>query len=265
MQNHIKRSEDNVMKLTSRERLTRIFEKKEIDRPALKLWGAGLHTPSTQYLHPAYAPVGKLAAEKSDLFLTAGSAFSFNCGSRLGEFAEAYSEDTNNPTRKKCHTILHTPKGDLHMCNIYSTIGDPSYVLEHMVKEPEDIEKLLSLPYEPYPVDLNGFYQTEAVLGDRGVTVVIDKNLTPELIEEGNVREIISKIQTMRKDSGFEVMDNIKIAFTGNSVVEEIASRNAEEIKSETLGVELTVGNTLTHSKEWNINGENVTISVEKV
>ena len=102
-------------------------------------------------------------------------------------------------------------------------------------------------------------------LQDHGVTVVIDKNLTPELIEEGNVREIISKIQTMRKDSGFEVMDNIKIAFSGNEAVEAIATRNAEEIKSETLAVELTIGNTLTHSKEWNINGENVTISVEKL
>jgi isoleucyl-tRNA synthetase len=95
--------------------------------------------------------------------------------------------------------------------------------------------------------------------------VVIDKNLTPELIEEGNVREIISKIQTMRKDSGFEVMDNIKIAFSGNDTIAEIVTRNAEEIKDETLGVELTIGNTLTHSKEWNINGEKVVISVEKV
>ena len=102
-------------------------------------------------------------------------------------------------------------------------------------------------------------------LGDRGVTVVIDKNLTPELIEEGNVREIISKIQTMRKDSGFEVMDNIKIAFSGNAVVEAIAERNAEEIKDETLGVELTIGTTLTHAKEWNINGEKVVISLEKI
>ena len=102
-------------------------------------------------------------------------------------------------------------------------------------------------------------------LQDHGVTVVIDKNLTPELIEEGNVREIISKIQTMRKDSGFEVMDNIRIAFTGNETVEAIATRNCEQIKSETLGTELTVGNVLTHAKEWNINGENVTISVEKV
>ena len=102
-------------------------------------------------------------------------------------------------------------------------------------------------------------------LSDRGVTVVIDKNLTPELIEEGNVREIISKIQTMRKDSGFEVMDNIKIAFSGNAAVEAIAERNADEIKEETLGVELSVGATLANAKEWNINGEKVTISVEKV
>ena len=102
-------------------------------------------------------------------------------------------------------------------------------------------------------------------LSDRGVTVVIDKNLTPELIEEGNVREIISKIQTMRKDSGFEVMDNIKIAFSGNATVEAIAERNADEIKDETLGVALSVGATLANAKEWNINGEKVTISVEKV
>ena len=159
------------MKLTSRERLTRIFEAKEIDRPALKLWGAGLHTPNTGYIHPDYAPVGKLAAEISDLFLTVSSPFSFNGGSRLGEFIEVSTEDTSNPTQKKRHIKLHTPKGDLYMCESYSTIGDPGYVLEHMVKEPEDIDKLLSLPYEPYPIDMKSFYDTEAALGDRGVTM----------------------------------------------------------------------------------------------
>ena len=102
-------------------------------------------------------------------------------------------------------------------------------------------------------------------LSDKGITVVIDKNLTPELIEEGNVREIISKIQTMRKDSGFEVMDNIRVAFSGNATVEAIAKRNEGEILDETLGKELLIGTTLTHAKEWNINGEDVTISVEKV
>ncbi len=102
-------------------------------------------------------------------------------------------------------------------------------------------------------------------LGDRGITVVIDKNLTPELIEKGNVREIISKIQTMRKDSGFEVMDNIKISFSGNNAVYDIAKRNEAEILDQTLGKELLFDVTLTHSKEWNINGEVVTLSVEKI
>ncbi len=102
-------------------------------------------------------------------------------------------------------------------------------------------------------------------LGDRGVTVVIDTNLTEELIEEGNVREIISKVQTMRKDSGFEVMDNIKVAFLGNNTIADIALRNAEEIKDETLALELLTDKTLAFAKEWNINGEKVTISVEKI
>ena len=102
-------------------------------------------------------------------------------------------------------------------------------------------------------------------LGDKGVTVVIDKNLTPELIEEGNVREIISKIQTMRKDSDFEVMDNIKVAFSGNATVAAIAERNKAEIMDETLAVEILFDTALTHSKEWSINGETVTVSVEKV
>ncbi len=102
-------------------------------------------------------------------------------------------------------------------------------------------------------------------LSDRGITVVIDKNLTPELIEEGNVREIISKVQTMRKDSGFEVMDNIRLAFSGNASVAAIANRNADEIKEDTLAVEILTDSVLSNSKEWNINGENVTISVEKI
>ena len=102
-------------------------------------------------------------------------------------------------------------------------------------------------------------------LADGKISVVIDKHLTPELIEEGNVREIISKIQTMRKDSGFEVMDKIRVSFVGNESVEGVALRNKEEISSETLAEELTVGGTLKFSKSWNINGEEVTISVEKV
>ena len=102
-------------------------------------------------------------------------------------------------------------------------------------------------------------------LGDRGVTVVIDKNLTPELIEEGNVREIISKIQTMRKDAGFEVMDKIKVAFADNAAICEIAKRNKDYICEQTLAAELLCDATLLHSKSWNVNGENAVISVEKL
>ena len=101
-------------------------------------------------------------------------------------------------------------------------------------------------------------------LSDKGVTVVIDKNLTPELIEEGNVREIISKIQTMRKDSGFEVMDRIRVAFSDNDAIMAIAKRNGAEICDETLADEISEGK-LAFSKQWNINGESVTVSVEKV
>jgi isoleucyl-tRNA synthetase len=101
-------------------------------------------------------------------------------------------------------------------------------------------------------------------LGDHGVTVVIDKNLTPELIEEGNVREIISKIQTMRKDSGFEVMDNINIYISGNAKVVAIAEKNADEIMGETLGKSLTNAEN-ENAREWDINGKKLKIAVEKI
>lgn len=103
----------------------------------------------------------------------------------------------------------------------------------------------------------------EAV-SDKGITVVLDTNLTPELIEEGFVREIVSKIQTMRKDSGFEVMDNIRIYIFGNDKINSIAKRNEETIKGDTLAVDIVDG-TCSTSKEWSLNGENVSIGVEKV
>ena len=93
---------------------------------------------------------------------------------------------------------------------------------------------------------------------DYGITVVIDTNLTEELIEEGFVREIVSKIQTMRKDSGFEVMDHINIYVSDNDRVEAIAEKNKDSIKRETLGIELVIGKTPENAKEWDINGEKV-------
>ena len=99
---------------------------------------------------------------------------------------------------------------------------------------------------------------------DYGITVVIDTNLTEELIEEGFVREIVSKIQTMRKDSGFEVMDNINIYVSGNAKVVAIAEKNAAEIMGETLGKSLTNAEN-ENAKEWDINGKKLKIAVEKI
>ena len=97
------------------------------------------------------------------------------------------------------------------------------------------------------------------------LTVVLDTNLSPELIEEGFVFEMISKIQTMRKDADFEVMDHIKVAFQQNEKISEIAKRNKEMISSKVLADELCVGVDFSIAKEWNVNGETVIISVEKV
>ncbi len=100
--------------------------------------------------------------------------------------------------------------------------------------------------------------------GDGDVTVVLDTNLTPELLEEGFVREIISKIQTMRKEAGFEVMDRIAVSYEGNDKIAGIFKKNAAIIKAEVLADEILEEQTVGYVKEWSINGEQVTLGVEK-
>jgi isoleucyl-tRNA synthetase len=100
---------------------------------------------------------------------------------------------------------------------------------------------------------------------DYGITVVLDIKLTDELIEEGFVREVISKLQTMRKDSGFEVMDHIKVFISGNDKIKKIVSDNAEYVKGQVLAEEIVNDAECSNSKEWNINGENVVFGVEKI
>jgi isoleucyl-tRNA synthetase len=97
-----------------------------------------------------------------------------------------------------------------------------------------------------------------------GITVVLDTNLTPELIEEGFVRELISKVQTMRKEADFEVTDRIIIYASGNQKIEDILNTHAEKIKSEVLADDITLGTADGYVKEWNINGETVTMGVKK-
>ncbi len=99
---------------------------------------------------------------------------------------------------------------------------------------------------------------------DYGVTVVLDINLSEELIEEGFIREIISKIQTMRKEAGFEVMDKITVYSKGNGKIAGLLNKNAETVKSEVLADDIILDAADGYSKEWNINGENVMLSVSK-
>lgn len=99
---------------------------------------------------------------------------------------------------------------------------------------------------------------------DGDITVVLDTNLTPELVEEGFMREIISKIQTMRKEAGFEVMDKITVYSDGNDKIAELISKNEDTVKNDVLAMEIVTGKIEGYSKEWNINGENVTFGVKK-
>ena len=109
--------------------------------------------------------------------------------------------------------------------------------------------------------------QTEGYVSesDGETSVVLDTNLTPELIEEGFVREIISKIQTMRKEAGFEVMDKIVVYAHGNDKIQEVMKAHEDEIKSEVLADEMVLGQTDGYVKEWNINKEAVTMGVKKL
>lgn len=108
---------------------------------------------------------------------------------------------------------------------------------------------------------MEGYYSET----DNGVTVVLDTNLTPELVEEGFVREIISKIQTMRKEAGFEVMDKIRVYVKDNQVIRGIVEKHGNQIASEVLAEEIITDRTEGFEKEWNINTEKVTLAVKRV
>jgi len=100
---------------------------------------------------------------------------------------------------------------------------------------------------------------------DNGMTVVLDTNLTEELIEEGYNNELISKIQNMRKEADFEVMDRIRVSLLGNEKLAQVAEKNKECICSKVLADELSYDKTFAISHEWDVNGEQVTITLEKI
>ena len=158
------------MNLTSHERLMRIVQNQEIDRPSLKLWGA--HLSTDWLLHPAYKPVAELAAQTTDMIGDLWYPMNVFAGQNMGKYTESYTTETNSPDWVHQHTIYHTPKGDLHQVNQVSTKGEPGYTVEHMIKEPEDIDKMLSMEYTPFPLDRKIYEDTAAYIGDRGVVML---------------------------------------------------------------------------------------------
>ena len=107
----------------------------------------------------------------------------------------------------------------------------------------------------------------EGYVSEQGgeITVVMDTRLTDELLKEGMLREIISKIQTMRKEAGFEVMDNIRISVADNAEIEKLFKAHSEELLPDVLAKEVVFDEKIGYNKEWNINGEKVTLGVEKL
>ncbi len=132
---------------------------------------------------------------------------------------------------------------------------------ENLVFDVNGTEVSLSLDDVLVEMSQKEGYMSEA---DNTVTVVLDCNLSEELVEEGFAAEIISKIQTMRKDSGFEVMDHIKVGIAGNDKLAAIAAKNEKAIADKVLADSIDKDAVYANSKEWNVNGEKVTISVEK-
>ncbi|MBQ4354482.1 MAG: hypothetical protein IJC71_06270 [Clostridia bacterium] len=160
-----------MVKLTSHERLMRIFRKQEIDRPAFKLWGAGANVG--WQLHEAYRPVSELAAQTTDIFGGVGGyGLNVMCGTAQIQ-SDYWKEETGDPLWTDCHTVLHTPKGDLHHVHRQSTIGDPGYTMEHYIKEEEDLEKMLSMPFElPTGLVRDHYDNAVAAVGDKGVAMI---------------------------------------------------------------------------------------------
>ncbi len=158
-------------------------------------------------------------------------------GKQLGEIRQALIDLDGNAAKAelddKGAITLHLPSGDV-------TLATEDLLIETTQTE--------------------GYY----TLTDKGITVALDTTLTSELIEEGFVREIVSKLQTMRKEAGFEVMDTITVYADGNDKVAQILENNKDSVLSDVMATALVVGQTAGFVKEWNINGETVTLGVEK-
>ncbi len=154
--------------MTKRERLMRIFRGQAPDRPALKLWGA---QPNQKLSHSAYEPVFKRAMECTDLMVGSGSAFNLHWGAAAREISKDEQVSTSSPEWAESVTRIQTPRGALRSVYTRSTVGKPGYQKEYLLKEPDDIKKMLSVPYQALPFSAEAFRAVEKNVGERGVAM----------------------------------------------------------------------------------------------
>ncbi len=154
--------------MTKRERLLRIFQGKSPDRPAVKLWGI---RPGQKLLSPAYEPVHQLGMELTDLVPVVGAPFNLAFGTAGEKATETFTLSGKSDEWEDVVTRMHTPEGTLESIYISSTVKKPGYQREHLLKEPGDIDRLLSVPYEPYDFSADDFLSMEKEIGDRGLTI----------------------------------------------------------------------------------------------
>lgn len=212
---------------------------------------AKLYVQAAQPMNEAYQSIvlEELNVKEVEFTDNAASFISYNfkpqmrtMGPKYGKIMKAIFEEVNKLDGVKVMDTLNS--GELLRLNVQDTeveIGRDDVLIETLQKD--------------------GFVSSS----DMGYTVVLDTNLTPELIEEGFVREVISKIQTMRKDSGYEVQDNIVVWYDGTERIKNVIANNYEEIASQVLAEKMEAVSADDTFKKWNVNGEEVRFGLAKV
>ncbi len=155
--------------MTRRERLTALFEHRNPDRPAVKLWRAGT---DDRLLHPDYAPVRDAARELTDLMVDFGAPFDLYCGRHRDRHVAVREEPTDSSLWVDVVRTVRTPRGLLQSVLTRSTQNRPGYQKEYLLKEPDDIPRLLSLPYDPFEFDPQTYHETDRRTGDAGIVLL---------------------------------------------------------------------------------------------
>jgi hypothetical protein len=148
--------------------MTRIFEGRMPDRPAVKLWAV---RPGQKLLHPSYEPIYRLGMEQTEVVSGGGSAFDLHFGRSRSDITQTRRGPTDSDEWENVITEINTPEGTFRSTVRHSTVGKPGYRMEYFLKKPDDLKRLLSFPYEPFPFRADAYHEAESLVGDRGITV----------------------------------------------------------------------------------------------